>query len=79
MRTIYEAPINPFDATTALLRVCKGIIAFQVKESTGCDSETALAAVERQFSQHGAEVITIGNTLDHIIAACLDVVSQDDE
>ena len=62
------------DHMSAMLMLFKGLAAFQVMESTACDSATALAAVERQFAAAANEQISAQNTLDHIIASCLSVV-----
>lgn len=62
---------------SALLELVTGMAAWTVMQETSCDADTALAAIRRQFS--GSAKVEARDVMDRISAACLDVVSQDDE
>jgi len=61
---------------SALLELAKGMAAWTVMQETACDPDTALAAIQRQFS--GNVEVDARDVMDRISAACLDVVSRDE-
>jgi hypothetical protein len=61
---------------SALLELAKGMAAWTVMQETACDADTALAAIQRQFS--GNATIEARDVMDRMSAACLDIVSRDE-
>jgi hypothetical protein len=70
---IYQDP-SYTPLAPVVLEILIGLAAFQVMESTACDSATALAAMRRQVRGHADDPITAQAVMDRISAACLDVV-----
>lgn len=59
-----------------VFELTKGIAAWVVMQETSCDADTALAAIDRQFS--GSAEVDARDVMDRMSAACLDVVSRDE-
>jgi len=72
----YPEPRPYVAPQTALFELCKGMAAWTVMQETACDADTALAAIERQFT--GNAEIDARDVMDRMSAACLDIVSRDE-
>ncbi len=68
----------PPSPQAAVFEIVKGIAAWTVMQETACDADTALAAIERQLAVVPLDV-DARDVMDRISAACLDIVSRDDE